>query len=218
MVSVSRRSTRGEDSVRPDEREAAAGLSVDDGDEFGVAPDTGRLERAADAGAGHDQHVASAAEQVMEAGRSVLTTDLEVGEPVSGLRPAAVTVGLDEQARWVGDRKLGHGAGYATLDHRHAAHDGNEDVPHRPPGPVPHGQEPDDLVGELEYAGRDGDAFLAVGIQERVRGAAVYDQGQLPGEVVRVHHPGVHALAAGGRVDVRGVAGEQHAPAPVAPG
>jgi hypothetical protein len=61
---------------------------------------------------------------------------------------------------------------------------------------------------------RPGDALLAIGVQERVRGAAVRDQGQLPGEIVRVHHPGVHALAAGGRVDVRGVAGEQHAPAP----
>jgi hypothetical protein len=83
----------GEDSVRPDEREAAAGISADDVDELGVTPDVGRLEPAADVGAGHDQHVASAAEQVMQPGRSVLATDLEVGEPVSGLRPAAVTVG-----------------------------------------------------------------------------------------------------------------------------
>src|SRR5215471_7808558 len=50
MVSVSRGSTRGENSVRPDEREAAAEISADDIDELGVAPDAGRLERAADAG------------------------------------------------------------------------------------------------------------------------------------------------------------------------
>src|SRR5215469_16440271 len=39
MVSVSRGSTRGENSVRPDEREAAAEISADDIDELGVAPD-----------------------------------------------------------------------------------------------------------------------------------------------------------------------------------
>jgi hypothetical protein len=134
----------------------------------------------------------------MQPGRSVLAADLEVGEPVSGLRPAAVTVGLDEQARRVGDRKLRHLAGCAALDHGYAARDGKDGIPHGPPGPVAHGQQPDDLVGDLEHTGRDGDALLAIGVQERVRGAAVRDQGQLPGEVVRVHHPGVHALAAGG--------------------
>lgn len=87
MVSVSRGSTRGEDSVRPDEREAAAKISVNDIDELGVAPDADRLERAADTGARHDQHVASAAEQVIQPGWSVPATDLEVGEPVSGLGP-----------------------------------------------------------------------------------------------------------------------------------
>src|SRR5260370_24323224 len=35
---------------------------------------------------------------------------------------------------------------------------------------------------------------------------------------MRVRHPGVHALAAGRRVDVRGVAGEHYPPAPVAGG
>src|SRR5689334_10308839 len=79
-VGVRRGSARGEDSVRPDEREAAAEISVDDVDELGVALYAGRLERAADAGAGHDQQVASAAEQVMQPGRPVLATDLEVGE------------------------------------------------------------------------------------------------------------------------------------------
>src|SRR5438552_2280877 len=83
--------------VRVDECEAAAATCAEDVDELGVAADAGSLERAADAGAGHDQHVASAAEQVIQPGRAVLATDLEVGEPVSGLRPAAVTVGLDEE-------------------------------------------------------------------------------------------------------------------------
>jgi hypothetical protein len=134
----------------------------------------------------------------MQPGWSALAADLEVGEPVSGLRSAAVTVGLGERAPRVGDRELGHLAGRAALDHRHPARDRKDGVPHGPLGPVPHGYQPDDLVGELEHAGRDGDALLAVGVQERVRGTAVRDQGQLPGEVVRVHHPGVHALAAGG--------------------
>jgi hypothetical protein len=110
-VSVSRGSARGEDSVRPDESEAGAEISADDVDELGVAPDAGRLERAADAAAGHDQDVASGAKQVIQPGRSVLATHLDVGEPVAGLRPAAVTVGLDERARRVGDRELGQLAG-----------------------------------------------------------------------------------------------------------
>jgi hypothetical protein len=102
-VSVSRCAARGEDSVGPDECEAAAGIAIDHVDEPGVAPDAGRLECTADAGAGHDQHVASAAELVMQPGRSVLATDVDVGEPISGLRPAAVTVGLDQRAPRVGD-------------------------------------------------------------------------------------------------------------------
>ena len=43
----------------------------------------------------------------------------------------------------------------------------------------------------------------------------VGDQGQLPGQVRGVHHPGVHALTPGRRVDVRCVAGEQDPAAPV---
>jgi hypothetical protein len=154
----------------------------------------------------------------MQPGRSVLAADLDVGESVTRLRPAALTAGLGEWAPRVGDRKLGHLAGRCALDRGHAADDGNDGVPHGPLGPVSHGQQSDDLVGEPEHTGRDGDALLAIGVQERVRGTAVRDQGQLPREVVRVHHPGVHALAAGGRVDVRGVSCEQHAPAPVGGG
>jgi hypothetical protein len=113
---VFRGSARGEDSVWPDEREAAAEICADDIHELGVAPDAGNLERAADVGAGHDQQMASAAEQVMQPGGSVLALDLDVGEPVAGLRPAAVTVGLDERARGVGDRKLGQLAGRTALE------------------------------------------------------------------------------------------------------
>jgi hypothetical protein len=88
-VSVCRGSARGEDCVRPDKREAAAGISADDVDELGVAPGADRLERAGDASAGHDQYVAPAAEQVIQPVRPVLVADLDVGEPFAGLRPVA---------------------------------------------------------------------------------------------------------------------------------
>src|SRR5215472_4079651 len=119
MVSVCRGSACGEDSVRPDEGEAAADIATDDVDEFGVLGDVGGLERGAGAGPGYDQCVASAAEQGMQPGRSKFAADRDVGEPVAGLRPRAVTVGLDERAARVGDRKLGQLAGPPALDRWH---------------------------------------------------------------------------------------------------
>jgi hypothetical protein len=47
-------------------------------------------------------------------------------------------------------------------------------------------------------------------VSSRASSASGADQRQLPGEVDRVLDAGVHALAGGGAVEVRGVAGQQH--------
>ncbi len=56
----------------------------------------------------------------------------------------------------------------------------------------------------------DGAALLAVAAEEVRAGVTPLDQRQLPGQVECVLHARVHALAAGGAVDVRGVAGKEY--------
>ena len=54
-------------------------------------------------------------------------------------------------------------------------------------------------------------ALRRVAVEQRGRAPALAHQRELPGEVERVLHAGVHALAAGRAVHVRGVAGEEDA-------
>jgi hypothetical protein len=54
-----------------------------------------------------------------------------------------------------------------------------------------------------------------VGVEQGGVCPAGADQGQFPGQVDGVLDAGVHSLAAGRAVDVRGVAGEQDAAEPV---
>jgi hypothetical protein len=67
---------------------------------------------------------------------------------------------------------------------------------------VAHGA-PDDLLADRVALG-------VVALQQRGSGAPLHDERELPREVQRVLDPGVHALATGGRVDVGGVAGDEH--------
>ena len=60
--------------------------------------------------------------------------------------------------------------------------------------------------------------FGAVAVQQVIGRSAGGDQGELPAQVVRVHDPGVHALAARWGVDVHRVTGQQHAAAAVGAG
>jgi hypothetical protein len=62
---------------------------------------------------------------------------------------------------------------------------------------------------------RDRVALGVVAVEQRRVRLAVMDERELPRQVVRVLHPGVHALAPERAVDVSRVAGEEHAPAPV---
>jgi len=70
----------------------------------------------------------------------------------------------------------------------------------------------DQLVQQVgtqpEHPGGDRPAFGFVAVQQRL--VAVERGGQFPAQVVGVLDTGVHALAAGGRVGVRGVACQQH--------
>ena len=56
------------------------------------------------------------------------------------------------------------------------------------------------------------DALRLVAVEEAAVGAALDDRGQFPRQVDRVADAGVHALAAHGTVDVRGVTDEKRAP------
>ena len=97
----------------------------------------------------------------------------------------AGAVGPDERARRVGDRYLRQPAGGTAL-HRGQAGDGRETVSRtarftgcriviRPTSLSVNPSTPD----------ATGSAFLPVGVEQAVRGAAVGDEGQLPGQVVR---------------------------------
>ncbi len=54
-----------------------------------------------------------------------------------------------------------------------------------------------------------------VAVEQARRRPALHSCSQLPAEVRRVLHPGVHSLSACGRVHVGGVPGQEHAPDPV---
>ena len=69
---------------------------------------------------------------------------------------------------------------------------------------VPGGRDPGHPVGEGHHALGDGPAAALVAVEGLV--------GEGSAEGVRVLDAGVHALAAGGRVDVRGVPGEERPP------
>ena len=71
-------------------------------------------------------------------------------------------------------------------------------------------EQPHDLVSEPEPVRGGRDAFLAIGVEQSLS-CPVGHEGQLPGKVVGVHHPGIQALAARRGVDVRRVPGQQHA-------
>jgi hypothetical protein len=62
----------------------------------------------------------------------------------------------------------------------------------------------------VQQALRDRDALVRVAVEQRV-GRASHDGRELPAEVERVLQARVHALAAGGAVDVRGVAEQERA-------
>jgi hypothetical protein len=68
------------------------------------------------------------------------------------------------------------------------------------------------VAGVRQHGARHGDAFGRVAVQKLRGGASEVDECQLPGEVDRVVHTGVHALPAGGAVDVGGIAGQEHPP------
>src|SRR4029453_16172712 len=53
--------------------------------------------------------------------------------------------------------------------------------------------------------------LFVIGLQYSFTGFAANDQSKFPGQVVAVLDAGIHSLRSGGRVNVRGVAGEKAA-------
>ena len=71
-------------------------------------------------------------------------------------------------------------------------------------------------AGVRQHLPADLAALGAVASEQRLRvREAAANERQLPGEVDRVLHPGVHSLPAGGAVDMGGVAGEEHPLGPI---
>jgi hypothetical protein len=159
--------------------------------------------------------VPAPAQHAVQPGGAFLGANLDVREPVSRLGFAPAAVRPDEWARRVTDRDLRQPAGGTVLDRRQGSGGRDEDVAYRALDRVPHRGPLKELVREPESVRPGREAFGLVGVQEGAGGVPAGDQGQFPGQVRGVHHPGVHALTAGRGVDVRRVAGEQDPAAPV---
>src|SRR6185436_3033794 len=74
------------------------------------------------------------------------------------------------------------------------------------------------LSDEFEQAGRDRQSLGLVAVEQRVWRTMADDMAELPAEVIGVLHTGVHALPAGRRMHVRGVADQKHPPDAKVPG
>ena len=67
------------------------------------------------------------------------------------------------------------------------------------------------LHDEFEQMRRDRQPLLLVAVEQRVGRAVAQHLAELPAEIVGVLHRGVHALPAGRRMHMRGVADQEHA-------
>jgi hypothetical protein len=70
-------------------------------------------------------------------------------------------------------------------------------------------------AGAGDYVGAYGTALGFVGVEKLWRGFAAKDERHLPCEVVGILNAGVHALTAGGGMDVGSVAGQEAAVFPI---
>ena len=131
----------------------------------------------------------------------------QVGDPLSGPNAGAVPVRTGQRAGWVGDVNVADPADGPALDRGQVSGQRDNGVADGPWPGVGDGPELDQGVRQGQDVGGHRPAFGAVAVQQRFRRAARRHQGQLPGQVVGVHDPGVHALPARRAVDVHGVPG-----------
>ena len=61
---------------------------------------------------------------------------------------------------------------------------------------------------QVQSVGIGSVSLVVISVEQRVRGLAAHDGGELPAQVERVLHTHVHALPAGRKVDVCGIAGQ----------
>ncbi len=113
---------------------------------------------------------------------------------------------------------VAHPAHGPALDRRQTAGNRDDGIPEGPLHRVGHCPELDQSVRQGQDVCGYRAAFLAVGVQQSGWRVAGGHQGQLPGQVVGIHDPGVHALPAGRAVDVHSVAGQHDPAAPVGVG
>ncbi len=93
-----------------------------------------------------------------------------------------------------------------------AGHQARRDDAQRPAHETVSGHEPEEAVCEGDQPARDGQPLHLVSVEQPRWHPALLDGRELPRQVVRVLDSGVHPLPAGRAVDVRRVAGEEHAP------
>src|SRR4029079_9989692 len=65
------------------------------------------------------------------------------------------------------------------------------------------------LVGALDQRTGKGDALRLIAVEKLGPRPALQHGGELPGEIHRITHAGIHALAAGRAMDMAGIAGDE---------
>ena len=89
-------------------------------------------------------------------------------------------------------------------------------VAHQPGGPAAAEDQAGERAGRRQHLLGDRPALGRVAVEQGSPARPRNDHRELPGEILGIPDARVHALAAEGAVDVRGVPGQQHAPATVA--
>src|SRR5580704_5414634 len=72
-------------------------------------------------------------------------------------------------------------------------------------------------AGVAQHLVADGTAFGGIAVENRCGCALMPHKRELPGEIEGILHPRVHALAAGGAMNMRRIAAQEYSTLPVAP-
>jgi len=123
-----------------------------------------------------------------------------------------VSTGPRERAVRITDRQLRQCVGHCLANGRKPEYQRRDVVAQFLQQAIFHDREGGEMAGIGEHLTADLAALDAVAAEQRFRvRQPAADQHQLPGEIERILHAGVHALSAGGAVDMDGVANQEHA-------
>ena len=138
------------------------------------------------------------------------------GQALSGGRDVSVLSARPvERAVIVANRDLGHGVDHGLANRRQPQQQPAEQIPDGLRGVVSHGGHHGEPPRGLQHLVANRAAFSAIAVEQRFRGLAPAHQRQLPGQIERILHAGVHTLSTGRAVHMRRVAGHEHAPSAI---